>query len=243
MSTITEEQLAAVLDIVDDTARPAVRTLAEALRGERAEVERLRGNHEAYVKATVENEELRAALAQQQERARVGGACLVLASIGAAAEQGRLMRVKLALSKEAAEQTERADAAEARADAADGAARSRAHASQLAGQSSHRANARANKAEAEGAVMREALEEYRRYNEAAKRDIKARGSVSDGAMYMLVLFRDKLDAALAGDVGRSFLEERARLRERIVELEAERDVARVDVAKVRAMYASKDGGR
>jgi hypothetical protein len=52
MSTITEEQLAAVLDIVDDTARPAVRTLAEALRGERAT-----------------NEELRAALAQQQERA------------------------------------------------------------------------------------------------------------------------------------------------------------------------------
>jgi hypothetical protein len=240
MSTITDEQLADIARRVDeapDMLPPGttILRLVEALRGERAAREKLetkvgRVRHARVTQlvadsteiqrlteraraAEATNEELRAALAQQQERARVGGACLVLASIGAAAEQGRLMRVKLALSKEAAEQTERADAAEARADAADGAARSRAHASQLAGQSSHRANARANKAEAEGAVMREALEEYRRYNEAAKRDIKARGSVSDGAMYMLVLFRDKLDAALAGDVGRSFLEERAAMQE------------------------------
>jgi hypothetical protein len=92
---------------------------------------------------------------------------------------------------------------------------------------------RADVAEAEGAVMREALDELAEL---------MRGVITGD--YVPDSFTTQpADAALAGDVGRSFLESRARLRDRIVELEAERDVARADVAKVRAIYASKEGGK
>jgi hypothetical protein len=212
MSTITDEQLAAHVAPESDGKPYATHSLVEALRGERATNARLRSIHackspecdgtcapESIVRLVATNEELRAELVvataegTRAERANRG-------NFTRAYELGERARAAEATNEELraalAQQQERADRLAADALTVDG------EAMEL--------SARVQRLEAEGAVMCEALG-YAGSALAGAAKLAELPPVVATTAAVAAMFRadaEKCATALAGDVGRSFLEER-----------------------------------